>query len=296
MVKEYDYFKFRQPYQQVMYYSSLILEDNPWLGSEKLEALVHLVPEDLLKFSHLLLSMTFFECHAAGNIGPSEVETLVIDIDKLFYIPEQISKTLFASQFLTNRIVKLQTARSHFYPVDPNVLVLHTKPELIVLVAKQPVFHQPRTVVQLGYIVILMQRNHSGIQGLQFIIQSTVKDPGRLDERPEAFLEMFDDKLYALSLEEFEISQGKEKVYSIRIPSRKKLPDGTDLNWYKSCSNRFTRLNSGEVPRPTASEYYPLVIEVADAQTDSVLRQLYVTPGNPIRGAQHLPKLIGDHA
>ncbi|KAF3773842.1 hypothetical protein EJ110_NYTH54523 [Nymphaea thermarum] len=144
MVKEYENFNFRQPYQQAMYYSSIILEDNPWPGSEKLEALVHLVAEDLSKFSHLLLSTAFFECHAAGNIGPSEAETLVIDIEK------------YASWFLTNRIVKLQITRSHFYPVqylnqnnensallfylqvDPDVLVPHTKPQLIVLVAKQP--------------------------------------------------------------------------------------------------------------------------------------------------------------
>ncbi|KAF3784203.1 hypothetical protein EJ110_NYTH30846 [Nymphaea thermarum] len=35
---------------------------------------------------------------------------------------------------------------------------------------------------------------------------------GKLDERAEAFLKMFDDKLYALPIEEFEISQGKEKM------------------------------------------------------------------------------------
>ncbi|KAF3776375.1 Zinc-metallopeptidase [Nymphaea thermarum] len=119
MVKEYENFKFRQPYQQAMYYSALILEDNSWPWNEKLEALVHLEAEELSKFSHLLLSRTFFECYAAGNIGPSEAETLVIDIEKiLFHSPKHMCKPLFSSQFLTNRIVKLQTARSHFYPVQ----------------------------------------------------------------------------------------------------------------------------------------------------------------------------------
>ncbi|KAF3775780.1 Zinc-metallopeptidase [Nymphaea thermarum] len=111
-------------------------------------ALVHLDVEYLSKFSHLLLSKTFFECYAAGNIGPSEAETLVIDIEKLrFYCAENICKPLFASQFLTNRIVKLQTARSHFDHVqclifyvqfDPHELVPNTKLHLYVLVAKQP--------------------------------------------------------------------------------------------------------------------------------------------------------------
>ncbi|KAF3776101.1 Zinc-metallopeptidase [Nymphaea thermarum] len=112
MVNDYVNFKFRQPHQLAMYY---------------------------------------FSC----NSGPSEAETLVMDIEKLlFYSPEQICKTLLASQFSTNIIVKLQTARSHFYlvqclnqdnensallfyvQVDPDVLVLHTKLQLFVLVAK----------------------------------------------------------------------------------------------------------------------------------------------------------------
>lgn len=77
------------------------------------------------------------------------------------------------------------------------------KLQLFALIAKQPAFHQLRSVEQLGYITVLMQRfvkhvpphyhscmdicpslqyliftqcrNDSGIRGVQFIIQSTVK-------------------------------------------------------------------------------------------------------------------------
>ncbi|CAN6454673.1 unnamed protein product [Victoria cruziana] len=248
MVKEYENFKFTQPYQQAMYYCSLILEDNSWPWSEKLEALVHLEAEDLSKFSYLLLSRTFFECYAAGNIRPSEAEALVIDIETLlFHSPEHVSKALFASQFLTNRIVKLQTARSHFYPVqclnqdndnsallfyiqvDPDDLVLNTKLQLFVLVAKQPAFHQLRTLEQLGYIAILMHRNDSGIRGLQFIVQSTVKDPGQLDERVEAFLKIFEDKLYALSIEEFE--NNVNALIEMKLEKHKNLRDESLFYW-----------------------------------------------------------------
>lgn len=92
-------------------------------------------------------------------------------------------------------LLNLQVGRDDFK--------LNVKLQLFALVAKQPTFHQLRSVEQLGYITVLMQRymlicsiiyvfslkhlnlflttilnlcrNDCGIRGLQFIIQSTVK-------------------------------------------------------------------------------------------------------------------------
>lgn len=94
--------------------------------------------------------------------------------------------------------------QTHQDNVKQNVLL-----QLLALVGKQPAFHQLRSVEQLGYIALLRQRyggplfyfmimviyllsflycvafgnnvnlcllsNDSGVRGLQFIIQSTVK-------------------------------------------------------------------------------------------------------------------------
>ncbi|PRQ33997.1 putative insulysin [Rosa chinensis] len=67
--------------------------------------------------------------------------------------------------------------------------MLNVKLRLFVLIAKQPAFHQLRSVEQLGYITALLQRNDCGIRGLQFIIQSAMKGPGHIDLRVEEFLE-----------------------------------------------------------------------------------------------------------
>ena len=65
-MKDYQNFKFQQPYQQAMYYCSLILEDHTWPWMEQLEVLPHLNVEDLAKFAPMMLSRAFLECYIAG--------------------------------------------------------------------------------------------------------------------------------------------------------------------------------------------------------------------------------------
>lgn len=67
VTKEYQNMKFRQPYQQAMYYCSLILQDRTWPWMEELEILPHLEADDLAKFVPLLLSRAFLECYIAGS-------------------------------------------------------------------------------------------------------------------------------------------------------------------------------------------------------------------------------------
>lgn len=66
MTKEYENFKFRQPYQQALYYCSLILDETAWPWDEKLAALSHLEASDLGKFVPHLLAKTFIESYFAG--------------------------------------------------------------------------------------------------------------------------------------------------------------------------------------------------------------------------------------
>lgn len=67
VIKDYQNFKFQQPYQQAMYYCALILQDRTWPWTEALEVLPHLEADDLVKFAPVILSRTFLECYAAGS-------------------------------------------------------------------------------------------------------------------------------------------------------------------------------------------------------------------------------------
>jgi secreted Zn-dependent insulinase-like peptidase len=98
--------------------------------------------------------------------------------------------------------------QTHQDNVKQNVLL-----NLLALIGKQPAFHQLRSVEQLGYIALLRQRNDSGVRGLQFIIQSTAKDPANLDARVENFLKMFESTLYQMSDAEFKVRCASLSTY-----------------------------------------------------------------------------------
>ncbi|TVU38355.1 hypothetical protein EJB05_11718 [Eragrostis curvula] len=244
MTKDYENMKFRQPYQQALYYCSLILEEHAWPWDEELVALSHLGASDLGKFLPLLLAKTFIESYFAGNIEPSEAKSVVQHIeDVLFNAPVSVCKPLSPSQHLAKRIVKLEKGLKFYYPAmclnhqDENSALLYyiqthqdnvkqnVLLQLLALVGKQPAFHQLRSVEQLGYIALLRQSNDSCIRGLQFIIQSTVKDPANLDARVEAFLKMFETTLYEMPDVEFKsnvnalIDTKLEKYKNIREES-----------------------------------------------------------------------------
>ncbi|XP_077210294.1 insulinase (Peptidase family M16) family protein [Tasmannia lanceolata] len=248
LTKDYQNFKFQQPYQQAMYYCSLILEDHSWPWSEQLEVLPHLEADDLAKFSPRLLSQAFLEFYVAGNIKPEEAESMVEHIEGVFINgPQPTCKPLFPSQHLTNRIVKLERGMHYFYPVeclnqnDDNSALVHyiqvhqddfrlnVKLQLFALIAKQPAFHQLRSVEQLGYITVLMQRNDSGIRGVQFIIQSTVKDPAQLDLRVEAFLKVFESKLYEMTHEEY--MSNVNALIDMKLEKHKNLGEESSFFW-----------------------------------------------------------------
>ncbi|GJN11315.1 hypothetical protein PR202_ga29496 [Eleusine coracana subsp. coracana] len=204
MTKEYENFKFRQPYQQALYYCSLILEDQTWPWDEELAALSHLEASDLGKFLPHLLAKTFIECYFAGNIEPIEAKSVLQHIeDVLFNAANSVCKPLSPSQHLAKRIVKLEKGLRFYYPAmclnhqDENSSLLHyiqthqdnvkqnVLLQLLALVGKQPAFHQLRSVEQLGYIALLRQR-------------------------VESFLKMFETTLYEMPDAEFKVAALRE--------------------------------------------------------------------------------------
>lgn len=248
VIKEYGNLKFQQPYQQAMYYCYLLLQDQTWPWMEELEILPHLQAEDLAKFIPLMLSRAFLECYIAGNIERSEAESMILHIEDVFNKnPNPICQPLFPSQHLTSRVIKLERGINYLHPIeglnpdDENSALVHyiqvhrddftwnVKLQLLALIAKQPAFHQLRSVEQLGYITVLMQRNDSGIRGLQFIIQSTVKGPGQIDLRVEAFLKMFETKLYGMTNDEFK--SNVNALIDMKLEKHKNLREESAFFW-----------------------------------------------------------------
>ncbi|KAG2405641.1 hypothetical protein HKW66_Vig0048960 [Vigna angularis] len=248
VTKEYQNMKYQQPYQQAMNYCSLILQDHTWPWIEQLDLLPALQVEDVAKFVPLMLSRTFLEFYIAGNIESHEAESMVKHVENvLFNYSKPLCKPLFSSQHLVNRVVKLKSGMNYFYPSEclnpenENSALLHyiqvgrddfklnVKLQLFALVAKQPTFHQLRSVEQLGYITVLLQRNDCGIRGLQFIIQSTEKSPGNIEQRVEAFLKMFETKIYEMTIDEFK--SNVNALIDVKLEKHKNLREESSFFW-----------------------------------------------------------------
>ncbi|RVX09645.1 Insulin-degrading enzyme-like 1, peroxisomal [Vitis vinifera] len=118
--------------------------------------------------------------------------------------------------------------RAHFR-VHRDDFLPNVKLQLFALIAKQQAFHQLRSVEQLGYITELMLRNDSGIHGVQFMIQSTVKGPGHIDSRIEEFLKMFEFKLYAMSEDEFK--SNVNTLVDMKLEKYKNLWEESGFYW-----------------------------------------------------------------
>ncbi|KAL4558067.1 hypothetical protein LXL04_036263 [Taraxacum kok-saghyz] len=248
VIKEYENYKFQQPCQQAMYNCSLLLKEKSWDWTDKLEVLSVLEHEHLTRLYPQILSRTFIECYAAGNIESDEAELMIQHVENvLFKGTRPLSHALFPSQHPTNRVVNLEKGVTYRYtkeglnPNDENSALLlyiqvhqddfklNIKLQLVALIAKQPAFHQLRTVEQLGYITMLRHRNDSGIRGVQFVIQSTVKGPKHIESRVQAFLKMFETTLYEMPDDEFK--SNVNALIAMKLEKHKNLREESGYFW-----------------------------------------------------------------
>ncbi|XP_019186724.1 PREDICTED: insulin-degrading enzyme-like 1, peroxisomal [Ipomoea nil] len=256
ITKKYKNVKCQQPYQQAMYYCSLALQEQSWSWEDVLEVLPSLDVDSLARFYPLLLSRTFLECYVAGNIESNEAESMVQHIEDLFYKgPHPISRALFASEDLTTRIIELGQGIQYLYaaeglnPSDENSAFLqyiqvglddyelYVRLLLFETIADQPAFDQLRSVEQLGYITSLSRMYDSGVRGLQFVVQSSIKDPKYVESRVRAFLDMFKSKLSEMSDEEF-----KKKVNAlidVKLEKFKNIWEETDFFWWEISNGTY---------------------------------------------------------
>lgn len=248
VMKDLLNFKFQQPYQQVLYYASMLMEHKRWHINEYTEVLPSLEAKDLEMHYCRALSRMFFEGYAGGNIPKRTAEDLVENMERMLQEgPKLRVKAAFASQHLEHRVVRLEAGSDFLYPIaglnmqDENSALLfylqvskedvhmNVLLDLFVLIAKREVFHQLRSVEQLGYIVALLPRNDFGIRGVQFIIQSSVKDPIGLDERVEAFLEMIESTLQSITEAEFQ--KHVDALKDIKLEKHKNIWEESNFFW-----------------------------------------------------------------
>ncbi|KAG6555184.1 hypothetical protein Mapa_003223 [Marchantia paleacea] len=248
VMKDCVNFRFQQPYQQALYNCSLLLEHRRWHVNEYIEVLPDLTAEDLRQMFPRIISRIFVECFVAGNLTSKEAEVLIEHVETTLKSgPTVNAKPPFSSQLMEQRIVRLEDGADFIYasqglnPQDENSALqlylqvgqeetnMNILVELLVLTIKEGVFHQLRTVEQLGYLVFVATKNDFGVRGIQFLIQSTVKDPGALEDRVEAFLERYADTLEKMPQEDFK--RHVDALIEMKLEKYKNLWEESSFYW-----------------------------------------------------------------
>ncbi|GBG72511.1 hypothetical protein CBR_g12082 [Chara braunii] len=246
--KDFQNFKYEQPYQHALYTASVILEHKRWHMHEYLAVIPDLEAEDLCALFPKLLSRMFLECFVTGNLSVSEAESLVERVEKLMATKPKLKlRALFPSQHLERRIIKLDAGSAFSYsmpcsnPSNENSALqfylqvgqdkcrLNVLGQLFVQTAKRDAYYQLRSIEQLGYIVFLLPRNDFGVTGMQLVLQSNLKDAATLEMRVEAFLSSFGKKL--LDMPEKEFQDHVDALIAIKLERHKNLSEEASYHW-----------------------------------------------------------------
>ncbi|KRX21021.1 Insulin-degrading enzyme, partial [Trichinella nelsoni] len=244
-------FDMEPPYQQSLYYSTLLLSDRTWSKKELLREAVGLKIEMIDDFKRLLFSEMHIEALVFGNASEQNARD-ILNQTKSAILEKMEPKPLLASQVTRNREVKLQKGKTFVFEaqntVHPNSAIemilqvglqesrLNMLLELLVQILNEPCFHQLRTVEQLGYIVFGGLRRANDTQGLHIIVQSE-QSPAYLDERIEAFLSHLLEDIKNMPSEEFE--EHRAALTSKRLEKPKKLVSAASKCWSEISSEQY---------------------------------------------------------
>jgi len=249
--KMYQNFLFSQPYQHAINAGDICLEANKWSIEERMSALESLTLQDIISFSHRLLSRFHIELLVHGNVSKEDAKTMSnIILDGLKPQPP------FASCRPQSRVVQLKDGCEylHRFPepntnntnscvevlfqVGPVDLKVNAELSLLSHLVREPAYNELRTHEQLGYIVhSSLKTSGDAVKGLLFLIQSDSKDAIYLDSRIENFLDGFRVKMVKMSNTEFETNI--EAVAQNFLEKNKNLGEESGQYWSAIANNTY---------------------------------------------------------
>lgn len=125
----------------------------------------------------------------------------------------------------------------HYYQYGPETIQARAIQGLMGSIISRPFYNQLRTKEQLGYVVYSSIANRNAVNGFQFTVQSSVKNPVYLQERIQHFLSTFEEQLNALPQEEFDVYR-EGLIRRLRLPT-KNLKEQNMLYWRQIASQRY---------------------------------------------------------
>ena len=276
VLRSYYNTRFAQSYSHCILGLATIMEDPRWSSDEKYAALSASTLSDFHTFSAQIVRQMKAEVLIHGNATAEEAKILTASIVASLgflplslsqepvrrtvclakgteYIYRQHSRTMNPKEansavevvlfvdYIEGRRADLDIPvsdpssdnSSHESSKIPNESLL----QLMVHLLSEPAFDQLRTQEQLGYIVHTAMKKVGHLSGLQFIVQSSHKDPAYLDERIEVFLEGFRKKLGLFTEEE--LKTNIQAVIEKLLEKPKNLDSESGNYWEEIKSNLY---------------------------------------------------------
>ncbi|MCP4750355.1 MAG: hypothetical protein GY866_05655 [Proteobacteria bacterium] len=216
-----------------------LLSETLWHTDDYLGVIDGISVADLEEFIPDLLAQTHIELLAHGNFNAEEVLHLGGILEKNFNKPslEPISPTqertiqVPPSKPLVHQlqVEDVNSAVQVYYQAGPKNIRQTVTLDMIQHLLEKPFYHRLRTMEQLGYIVWSGYREMNKVEGINFIIQSSTKDPVYLQGRIDSFLEDFETSLNKISGGEF--AQFQEALIARRLEQPKNLQEETHRYW-----------------------------------------------------------------
>ena len=301
VMRGYRNCNFQQPYRQVGDFTDWLNKEKGFLKEQYLAELIHLTNDDISNFFPQLLSQLHIEVLAHGNVDREDA-LMMTDLIENTLKP----RTLPQSQWHVKRNLVLAKGTDFTYertlsdPANVNHCieyyvqvgplvdrVLTAKLLLLAQMTDELGFDQLRTKEQLGYIVFTGAKKSATMGGYRVIIQSE-KPTKYLEERINAFLAFFADKLKEMSPEDFE--SHKKSLINKRLEKLKNLGQECNRFW-QHISSEFFDFKSVDVD----------VAHIKPLTKDDMIAffQHYIHPTSPARAkmsvhmiAQSSPKIL----
>ncbi|XP_019101972.1 PREDICTED: insulin-degrading enzyme-like 1, peroxisomal [Camelina sativa] len=147
------------------------------------------------------------------------------------------------------------------------------------------------TMSDFNRVFFLLLRNDSGIYGVQFIIQSSVKGPGHIDSRVESLLKNFESKLYEMSDEDF--NSNVTALIDMKLEKHKNLKEESRFYWreIQSGTLKFNRKEAEvaalkQLQKQELIDFFDEYIKVGAEKKKSLSIRVY--------GSQHLKEMASD--
>ncbi|KAK3262595.1 hypothetical protein CYMTET_28558 [Cymbomonas tetramitiformis] len=256
--QDYINVRYEQPYQRIVYNSSLLLEADRW-HVEEYEAVVgNVTPKQLEEFVPCLMGRLFAETFISGNITVGEAETLMTSVEEMLK-SRLNTQPLFPGQHKQQRVLKLKaspsvrftepcpnpvetnSAMDAMFQIGPDDPFMNSVAELFVQLGQRSAFHQLRTVEQLGYIVFLVCRDDQCVRSIHFLIQSSAYSCDHIEGRIESFIIGLHDILKNLSDTEF--AENVQALATMKLEKPKTPAAEARRNWreIESMTHQFDR-------------------------------------------------------